>query len=211
MSPIIRAKAFSTHTGSLTNFGEFAVLVYYEVMKHASNYDRINLVFDRYSRKASRKRQDVVGETVYSTYLKGILLKSLTKWLILRTNQNKNKLNEYLPLKLLEFHQGDQIMIATYKNKSQQITSSPSSELEAQVSVRPCEAEEADKHLVRHTLNLLNNGFTNIFVRTIDADVLILLISYIRQVELNDIEIRAYLIKLGQVLQHQTDHTRTWF
>ena len=27
MSPLIRAKAFATHTGSLTNFGEFAVLV----------------------------------------------------------------------------------------------------------------------------------------------------------------------------------------
>ena len=52
MSPLIRAKAFATHTGSLTNFGEFAVLVYYE-------------------------------------------------------------LNEYLSLKLLELHQGNQIMIAT--------------------------------------------------------------------------------------------------
>ena len=37
MSPLIRAKAFATHSGSLTNFGEFSVLVYYEVMKLASN------------------------------------------------------------------------------------------------------------------------------------------------------------------------------
>ena len=37
MSPLIRAKAFATHTGSLKNFDEFAVLVYYKVMKHASN------------------------------------------------------------------------------------------------------------------------------------------------------------------------------
>ena len=29
MSPIIWVKALATHTGSLTNFGEFAVLVYY--------------------------------------------------------------------------------------------------------------------------------------------------------------------------------------
>ena len=45
MSSLIRAKAFATHIGSL---GEFAVLVYYEVMKLASNYDGIELVFDRY-------------------------------------------------------------------------------------------------------------------------------------------------------------------
>ena len=35
MSPLIKAKAFATHDGSPTNFGEFAVLVYYEVMKNA--------------------------------------------------------------------------------------------------------------------------------------------------------------------------------
>ena len=32
MSSLITAKAFATHTCSLTNFGEFAVLVFYEVM-----------------------------------------------------------------------------------------------------------------------------------------------------------------------------------
>ena len=46
MSPLIKAKAFATHTGSLTNFGEFAVLVYHEVMKHTSNCDRIDFVFE---------------------------------------------------------------------------------------------------------------------------------------------------------------------
>ena len=33
MSPLTRAKAFTTHTGILTNSGEFAGLVYYEVVK----------------------------------------------------------------------------------------------------------------------------------------------------------------------------------
>ena len=93
MSPLIRAKAFATHTGSLTNFGEFAVLVYYEVMKHACNYDRIDLVFDRYLRKISRKGQDLVGEKVHSTYLKGILLKSLSKWLTISSKTTKTRMN----------------------------------------------------------------------------------------------------------------------
>ena len=55
MSPLIWAKAFAKHIGSLTNFGEFAVLVYYEVMKHAWNYDRIDLVFDRYFEKSIKE------------------------------------------------------------------------------------------------------------------------------------------------------------
>ena len=106
--------------------------------------------------------------------------------IFLKINQNKNELNEYLSLKLLELPYGDQIMIATYRNTS---LSSPSScsEFNTQVSVRPCEAEEADQRLVRYTLNLINNGYKNILVRTIDTDILVLLISYIGQVELNDI------------------------
>ena len=46
MSPLIRAKAFAIQTGSLINFEEFAVPVYYQVMKHALNYDKKDLVFD---------------------------------------------------------------------------------------------------------------------------------------------------------------------
>ena len=62
----------------------------------------------------------------------------------LKNNQNKNKLNKYLSLKLLELHQGDQIMTATCKNTSLSSASSYS------VLFRPCEAEEADQGLVRH-------------------------------------------------------------
>ena len=46
MSPLIRAKAFATHIGGLISFEEFTVLVYYQVMKHALNYIRTDLVFD---------------------------------------------------------------------------------------------------------------------------------------------------------------------
>ena len=84
----------------------------------------------------------------------------------LKNNQNKNELNWCLSLKLLELHQGDQIMIATYRNTSLSSPFSPS-ELDTQVSVRPSEAEEADQRLVRHTLNLIN-GYKNILVRMIE-------------------------------------------
>ena len=44
MSPIIRAKAFSSSGAAC--FSDFAVILYYEVMKLASSYDRIDVVFD---------------------------------------------------------------------------------------------------------------------------------------------------------------------
>ena len=45
-----------------------------------------------------------------------------------------------------------------------------------------------------YTLNLIHNGYKNILVRTIDTDVLVLLISHIGRVELGDVDIHAYLI-----------------
>ena len=47
---------------------------------------------------------------------------------------------------------------------------------------------------MKHTLNLINNGYKNVLVRTIDTDVLVSLILYIGKVELDDIEIHAYLV-----------------
>ena len=87
-------------------------------------------------------------------------------------------------------------MIATYRNTSLSSPLSPS-ELDTQISVRPSEAEEADQRLVRHTLNLIN-GYKNILVRTIETDILVLVISYIGKVELNGIEIYAYLTNSGR-------------
>ena len=126
MAPLIRAKTFATHTGSLTNFGEFAVLIYYEVMKHASKYDMIDLVFDRYFEK-SLKEGTRSGRGEGSQYLfEGDSTEIPYKMAesFLKNNQNNNKLNKYLSLKLHELHQGDQIMIATYRNTSLSFPSS---------------------------------------------------------------------------------------
>ena len=60
--------------------------------------------------------------------------------------------------------------------------------MDTQFSFRPGEAEEADQRPVRHTLNLINNNYKNILIRLTDTDVLVLLISNIGQVQLNDIE-----------------------
>ena len=87
-------------------------------------------------------------------------------------------------------------MIATYRNTSLSFPLSRS-ELDSQILVCHCEAEEADESLVRQTLNLIN-GCKNILVCTIETDVLVLVISYISKVELNDIEIHAYVINLDR-------------
>lgn len=149
-------------------------------MKHASNYHRIDLVFDRYFEN-SLKDGTRSGRGEGSQYLfEGDTSEIPYKMAegFLKNNDNKNKLYEYLSLKLLDLHLGDQLMVVIYKNTSLS-SPSPRSELDTQVSVRPSEAEEADQRLVRQTLNLIQNGYKNILVRTIDSDVLVLLILII--------------------------------
>ena len=111
MSPLIRAEAFATHADSLTNFGEFAVLVYYEVVKLASHYHRIDLVFDPYFEKilkeGTRSGRKKGSQYLFERDSTEIPYKMTESFL--KNNQNKNELNEYLFLKLLELHQADQI------------------------------------------------------------------------------------------------------
>ena len=43
--------------------------------------------------------------------------------------------------------------------------------------INDCTSEEADQRLVRHTINYIENGFNKVVVRTVDTDVLVLLIG----------------------------------
>ena len=98
MPSLIRAKAFATHTGSLINFRKFAILVYSEVVKHALNYDRVDLAFDQYFKK-SLKEGTRSGRGESSQYLfEGDSTEIFYKMAesFLKNNQNKNKMNEYL-------------------------------------------------------------------------------------------------------------------
>ena len=68
------------------------------------------------STKVSRKGQDHGGEKVHSTCLKGALPKFLIKWLIVFLKVVRTKHIKWIATKLLELHQGDQILVVTYKN-----------------------------------------------------------------------------------------------
>ena len=118
-------------------------------MKYGTNYDRIDLVFDRYSKK-SLKEGTRSGRGEGSQYLfegdsTEVPFKITDSFL--KSSENKNKLNEYLATKLLELYQGDQILVFTYKNTA--LTSQPSCpEFDQHFLVRPCKGEEADQRLV---------------------------------------------------------------
>ena len=47
-----------------------------------------------------------------------------------------------------------------------------------EADIRKCSSEEADARIVRHVINLGKNGYTDVLVKTVDSDVVILCIAY---------------------------------
>ena len=80
----------------------------------------------------------------------------------------------------IELHDASKLLIVTFED-----TDLCSSETEPinipDISITKCQSEEADQRLVRHALHCLSDCqlYQRVVVRTIDTDVLILLISFI--------------------------------
>ena len=83
-----------------------------------------------------------------------------------------NDLNEYLAQKMVSLYTGPKLLIVTFKNGI--VTSS---EIDCDRSISFC-TSEADQQLVRHGREMLLQGYETIIIRTVDTDVLILLIAY---------------------------------
>ena len=96
-------------------------------------------------------------------------------------NDNKNALNEYLAKKLIDLHQGSKLIITTFKNS---VLCSSNTDIDtSEVGVHSCQSEEADQRLVRHLLNCIcgNKKYSLIVIRTIDTDVMILVVAYVSE------------------------------
>ena len=177
MSPIIRAKCLSLPE-NISCFNDVAVILYYEVLKQGSGYDRIDAVFDRYfdrSLKEAARISRGTGTRLKITGLCGIPKNFVS---FLHVSQNKNDFNEYLAEKFISMHHDKQILVCTYKEtiltSHQEIV-----ENNTEVKIIDCQSEEADQRLVLHTLHCLSPcfSFEKIVINTIDTDVLILLIA----------------------------------
>ena len=91
---------------------------------------------------------------------------------------NKNGYNKFLVKKFHHLYRGNQIYILCHwvsvlTNHREQVSAED-------VSIRKYQSEEADQRGIRHTLDCVGQQiYKQIVVRTIDTDVLILLMSYL--------------------------------
>ena len=110
----------------------------------------------------------------------------------LKNSTNKNRFNEFFACKFMEIHSGSRALVCSYKDT---VLFYPCTEpiSFSDITITDCTSEEADQRLIRHALHCVSTCYSYkiIAVRTVDTDVMILLISYISQhVQLiNDIDI----------------------
>ena len=172
LSPIVFRLA---ETPSVHSFHDFAVLVYHHIKDLAHDYQRVDVVCDRYfngSLKEQIRTQRGVGTRLH--FSDDTQFPSTFRSNFLHNSENKNELNEYLANKLISFHNNHQILIVSYKNG----VLCSNIKLEPSSKILNCTSEGADPRLVRHTRDALLQDYSFVMVRTIDADVLVLLISF---------------------------------
>ena len=83
--------------------------------------------------------------------------------------------------RFIELHNNPKIFVVTYKNTVLYYTNAEPIGT-PDVSIMECQSEEADQRLVRHTMHCVSDCqiYDRVVVRTVDTDVLILMISYLQ-------------------------------
>ena len=173
LSPIIKSK----QKVSCTTFDQFAEVVYRHIKFLSKDYQRCDVVADRYFsgslKEGTRlKRGDrgstmnFTGETKFSANFSEFLCNSA----------NKDKLGQFLAQKLIALHSDNPTKFVVTFNDG---ILTNDDNLSLQMDISCCTAEEADPRIIRHAINQANNGVKTIRIETIDTDVLVLSLSHV--------------------------------
>ena len=170
LSPILRID-FSADT-----FADFAYKLYVHVMNIAEGYHRVDIICDRYFDESLKNQtRDDRGQGPTLSFEENDKFPSDFKNSFLKNNNNKERLNLFLADKFSEHHHQADIKFTITKGTG--ILTNDAT-LSSDPLINYNTAEEADQKLVRHVLQCLKTGVKNIVVRTIDTDVIVLLLAY---------------------------------
>ena len=159
------------------NMYDFAVLLYNHVTELSKDFDRCDVIADRYFngslREATTRTERGIGSRMF--FSGNTAFPPNFQDDCLQNSENKEDLNLYLANTFMDLHQNKE-KILVFSHKDSILTTD--TRLMDCPSIAYCTIEEADARLVRHTLHLAATGYKNIIVRTVDTDVLILLCAY---------------------------------
>ena len=169
LSPLLRN---SLNVSTFGNFGEKLLGV---VLRLAFGYDRIDIICDRYFEDSLKNQtRDGRGSGEMIEFDRNTKFPSDFKENFLKNSKNKDRLNVFLAEEFIQHYSGDKTLVIT-KNDS---VLSNDETLCINMMLTPNTAEEADQKLVRHALQCVRSGFNDVVIRTVDTDVLLLLIAY---------------------------------
>ena len=183
LSAIVKSKSKS----NCLTFDDFANYIYRIKMLMSKNYERCEIVADRYfegSLKEWTRNKRGTGGSKLIFNGESLMPKDFSSN-FLTNNENKDNLNIFLAKRFVDFHKNSlQVLVVTlndgvYSNKEYVFT---------EELIAYCNVEEADARLMRHRINSSKQGYKNILIHTVDSDVLLLLIAYTNKIIENGTE-----------------------
>lgn len=169
LSPLLRSSL------DASTFGNFAEKLLGNIIRLAILYDRIDVICDRYFEDSLKNQtRDGRGSGDRIQFDRNTKFPSDFKENFLKNSKNKDQLNRFLADEFMQHYSGDKSLVIT---KDESVLSNVEI-LATDTSLTPNSAQEADQKLVRHALQCVRGGINNVVVRTVDTDVILLLVAY---------------------------------
>ena len=176
-------------------FADFSKFLYNKIMDISSLFNRCDVITDQYfegSLKEGTRENCGSGTGLIVTYDDCSEIPSNFISKFLNNVTNKMNLNKYLVNKFLNYHEGKQSILCVTFGDS---IFSNSQALFSETDINQCSSEEVDRRIVRRVINLGKKGYTNVQVKTVDSDVVILCLTHADVAMSNGIE--SFLVLYG--------------
>ena len=119
------------------------MLLYYEVLRLGSDFDRIDIVFDRYFENSLKEdTRKGRGQGTRLLFDKNTDIPADMAENFLKNSENKNNLSEFLSRKMIDMHQNSKHLVATSNNTVRCFSAVETVDLHDEVSITSCQSEE---------------------------------------------------------------------
>ena len=158
----------STTVSTLNSYAEHIFIPF--IVNHLQASKRVDIVWDTYKKSSIKdstrekrgkgQKRKVTGETKIAPNWKAFL----------QDNTNKKEFFALLTNRVADFQFPEDKEI--YITSDEYVISS-----EGPSDIQRCDHEEADTRIAVHVLHALNKGYNRVFIRTVDTDVVVILIG----------------------------------
>ena len=161
-------------------FGDFSLnYLHAELMELSRDCPRLDIVTDSYPEgtnlKESLQMERGIGKRIKFNDDTEFPANFASDFL--RNSDNKREFYPYVVDKIISKSEYDEKIVVATRNE-QTVTNYKANILG--VSIPDCSHIEADTRIILHVLNCIHSGIQNIIVRSVDTDVVILLIAYMQ-------------------------------